>query len=167
MSCLSTTCIRRPTCLLVSAHWSLLSRSSASVSEDNPLSLRTLARSESHGRKILIMPSPIVTQLMNNPLFGPTFTRLTITTSCEKSSWDSRCTFWHTNSASRSTRLLEGTGAHPPAGCRRMGLRSSSVRRGRKREYNPESLPRRPVFSMPSYSVPTPSTSLLRPSVPR
>ena len=166
VSSLSATFMRRPTCLPVSAHRSLFSHSSSSRALEAG-DLKTLARSESQGRKILMIPSPIVTQLLNSPLLGPTFTRLVMTTSCENSSWDSRCIFWQTNSASRSTGLFEGPGAQPPIGYGRSGLRSPSGCRGRKCEYRPESLPSRSVFSTPSYRVPSPSTSPLRPSVPR
>ncbi len=150
-SSLSTTFMRNPTCLPASAHCSFFSYSSSSASLDIlEVDLNALERSESQGRKTRMMPSPIVTQLLNSPLFGPTFTRLVMTQSCEKSSWDSRCIFWQTNSASRSIRLFDGPGAHPPAGWGRSAFRSSSGCRGRKWEYSPESSPSLPAFSVPS-----------------
>ena len=169
ISSLSTTLMRNPTCFPASAQSNFFLRSSSSASSEVPLNVDfgAFERSASQGRKIRMMPSPIVTQDLNSPLFGPTFTRFVITQSCEKSSCDSRCMFWHTNSASRSTKLLEGPGAHPSVGCGRRAFRSSSGCRGRKCEYNPDNLPSLPVFSTSSYKAPSLSTLSLRPSVPR
>ena len=97
-------------------------------------------------------------QLRKTPRRGPTLTRLALTHSCENSSWASRfivCVTISTGSEGSCATFVEKVrlpGISPAKRERNGGSASGLV--GRKREYIPRSLPKRPSLSAGLYTEP-------------